>query len=380
MLSREQRAIRDLAQKFVGAEIEPNAREWDRSEELDRSVIGKLGEVGLLGATIPEEYGGTPADHVAYSLIIEELGRGDSSVRGVMSVSMGLVAKTILSFGTEAQRQRWLPDLCTGEAIGCFALTEPDTGSDAGSLRTRATRTADGWQLDGSKMFITNGTWADVALVFARTDDSGPRGISAFLVPTDREGLSRSKVRGKLGLRAQDTAEIVFNGVAVTAEDLVGEENEGFKLGLAALAKGRLSVAAGAVGIAQACLNHSLAYATERKQFGKPIASFQLIQGLLADMSVETEAARMLVWQTAELIDAGQPYEIAASRAKYYASETAVRAANSAVQVFGGYGYIDESPVGRLMRDARVTTLYEGTSQIQKLLIGRNLTGINAFV
>ncbi|MFC9946816.1 acyl-CoA dehydrogenase family protein [Streptomyces pratensis] len=379
-LSEEQDAVRQLAEDFVAREITPHVVEWDRAESVDKSIVKKLGALGFLGLTIPEEYGGSGGDHLAYCLVTEELGRGDSSVRGIVSVSLGLVAKTIASWGSEEQKRLWLPGLTAGEAVGCFGLTEPGTGSDAGNLTTRAVRDGDDYVISGSKMFITNGTWADVVLLFARTGDTpGHRGVSAFLVPTDSPGLTRRTVHGKLGLRGQATAEIVLEDVRVPASTLLGPEGKGFSVAMSALAKGRMSVAAGCVGIAQAALDAAVRYAGEREQFGKSIASYQLVQELISDISVDVDAARMLTWRVADLIDRGQDFATAASTAKLFASEAAVRAANNALQVFGGYGYIDEYPVGKLVRDARVMTLYEGTSQIQKLIIGRALTGVSAF-
>ncbi|GGW05264.1 acyl-CoA dehydrogenase family protein [Streptomyces narbonensis] len=379
-LSEEQEAVRRLAEDFVAREVTPHAVAWDRAEEVDRAIVKKLGAVGFLGLTIPEEYGGSGGDHLAYCLVTEELGRGDSSVRGIVSVSLGLVAKTLAGWGTEEQKRAWLPRLASGEALGCFGLTEPGTGSDAGNLTTRAVRDGDDYVVNGTKMFITNGTWADVVLLFARTNDApGHRGVSAFLVPTDTPGLTRRAVHGKLGLRGQATAELVLEDVRVPATAMLGPEGKGFTVAMSALAKGRMSVAAGCVGIAQAALDVAVRYAGEREQFGKPIASYQLVQELISDIAVDVDAARLLTWRVADLIDRGEDFATAASKAKLYASEAAVRAANNALQVFGGYGYIDEYPVGKLVRDARVMTLYEGTSQIQKLIIGRALTGISAF-
>ncbi|MBX7267180.1 acyl-CoA dehydrogenase family protein [Micromonospora sp. Llam7] len=378
-LSAEQAAVRRLAADFVDREVTPHAADWDRREAVDPAIVGKLGEVGFLGLTIGEEDGGSGGDHLAYCLVLEELGRGDSAVRGIVSVSLGLVAKSIAAHGSPDQRGRWLPDLCSGTALGCFALTEPDSGSDAAALTTRAVRDGHDWLITGRKMFITNGTTADVALLFARTGGPGHRGITAFLVPTDSPGLARSEIHGKLGLRGQATAELALDGVRVPDTARLGEPGAGFRLALATLAKGRMSVAAGCVGIAQGCLDAAVGYAGQRTQFGKPIAGHQLVQQLLAGIAVDTAAARLLVWQVADLIDRGQPFATEASMAKLFASEAAVRAANDALQVFGGYGYIDEYPVGKYLRDARVATLYEGTSQIQQLLIGRALTGVNAF-
>ncbi|GLZ32375.1 acyl-CoA dehydrogenase [Lentzea sp. NBRC 105346] len=377
-LSDEHRQLKELAHRFTEERIVPHATRWDRDEAIDRDLVPALGEVGFLGLGIDEEYGGSGGDNLAYCLVLEEVARGDSAVRGIISVSLGLVAKTIFKHGTEQQKRQYLPELCTGAKIGCFALTEPGTGSDAGSLSTKAENNQDGWVLNGRKVFITNGTWADVALVFARTGGPGPKGVSAFLVPTDTPGFDAKEIHGKLGMRGQATAEITLDDVRVPEEALLS--HEGFKIAMGALAKGRMSVAAGCVGAARGAFEAALKYAKEREQFGKPIAGFQLVQELLADMAVETDAARLLTWRVADLADRGEPFGTEASMAKLYASEAAVRVANNAIQVFGGYGYIDEYPVGKYLRDARVTTLYEGTSQIQKLLIGRALTGINAFV
>jgi alkylation response protein AidB-like acyl-CoA dehydrogenase len=382
-LDEEQTALRALAAQFADREIAPHATEWDRRESVDQGIVKRLGDLGFLGLTIPEEYGGSGGSHFEYVLVLEELGRADSSVRGIVSVSLGLVAKSIAAWGTEEQKQHWLPRLCAGEALGCFALTEPDTGSDAANLTARAVREGDGgggWAISGSKMFITNGTWAQVGLVFARTGEPGHKGITAFLVPLDSAGVTRREIHGKLGLRGQATAELVFDGVRVPDAARLGPEGKGFSVAMSALAKGRVSVAAGCVGIAEAALRLAVRHSTERIQFGKPIAHKQLVQELIADIATDVDAARLLVWRVADLIDRGLEFARESSMAKLFASEAAVRAANNALQVFGGYGYIDEYPVGKLVRDARVMTLYEGTSQLQKLLIGRAHTGINAIV
>lgn len=379
-LTDEQAALRELARDFIDREVVPFAAEWDRVEQVDRAIVGKLGEVGFLGMTVPEEFGGSGGDHLSYCLMMEELGRGDTAIRGIVSVTLGLVGKTIASFGTDEQKKQWLPRLCAGESLACFGLTEPDTGSDAGSLATRAVRDGDDWVITGSKMFITNGTWADLCLVFARTGEPGPRGITAFLVPTSTPGFAHREIKGKLGLRGQSTGELILDAVRVPGTAVLGEEGRGFRVAMSALDKGRMSVAAGCVGLARAALEASVKYAGERTQFGKPIANFQLVQEMLADMAVATDAARLLVWRVADLIDRGLPFSTEASMAKLFASENSVNAANLAIQVFGGYGYLDEYPVAKYLRDARVMTLYEGTTQVQKLLIGRALTGVNAFV
>ena len=379
-LTEEQLLIRETARTFCDREIVPHAREWDRTERMDLGIVAKLADVGFLGCALPEEYGGMGLDTISYCLVMEELGRADSSVRGIVSVNNGLAGKTIAKWGTSEQKREWLPRMCSGESLGCYGLTEPGSGSDPASLVTRAERDGDGWVINGSKIFITLGSWAGVCLVFARTGGEGPRGITCFLVPTATEGFAAVKIDGKLGLRAQDTAELFLDGVRVPDSARLGDEGAGFKVAMSALDNGRISLAAGSVGIAQGCVDACLAYAAERKQFGRPIATFQLVQELIADTAVETEAARMLTYLAAWKADNGEPYTLAASQAKYYASEVAVRAANAAVQVHGGYGYVDEYPVQKYLRDARVSTLYEGTSQIQKLLIGRALTGESAFL
>jgi alkylation response protein AidB-like acyl-CoA dehydrogenase len=378
-LTPEQELIRDSARDFCRREITPHSRDWDRAEELDRGLVPKLAAAGYLGATIAEEYNGMGLDTVSYCLLMEELGRADSSVRGIVSVNLGLVGKTIAKWGTDAQKSEWLPQLASGSSLGCYALTEAGSGSDPGSLLTRAERDGDDWLLSGSKLFITLGSWAGVALVFARSGGQGARGLTCFLVPTDSEGFSAAPIKGKLGLRAQDTAEVFLDRVRVPDSSRLGAEGDGFKVAMSALDNGRISLAAGCVGIAQGCLDACVQYAAERRQFGRAIASFQLVQELLADMAVELEAARLLTWRAALLADSGERHTLESSVAKYYASEASVRAANAAVQIHGGYGYVDEYPVGKYLRDARVTTLYEGTSQIQKLIIGRALTGESAF-
>ena len=378
-LSDEQKLISEAAREFADREIMPRVRESDRAARFDRELASKMGEVGYLGAPVAEEYGGRGVDYRTYALIVEEIGRGCSAMRTVVSVVTSLVCSSIVRWGSEEQKQEWLPQLCSGEALGCFGLTEPDTGSDAANLRTRAKRTDSGWTISGNKMWISLGNVAEVALIFAQTDPSKKhKGLACFLVPTGAEGFSTTEVHGKLGLRASDTAEISLDDVEVPDSAMLGEIGEGFKVAMSALDKGRYSVAAGCVGICDGCVEASVAYSTERKQFDVPIASFQLVQELIADMVVKRDASRMLVYRAGDLKDRGRPSTVETSIAKLYATESAVECANAAIQVHGGSGYVDDYPVERYLRDARVTTLYEGTSQIQKLIIGRDATGINA--
>lgn len=378
-LSPEQDATRRAVREWVDEVVAPAAIRNDREERFPQEALDGLTRDGWVGLTIPEEYGGGGADPLTYCLVIEELGRGDANVRSILSVHLGLVAGSIARWGTDEQKQHWLPRMATGEVLGCFCLTEPDYGSDPASLESTAVREGDSYRLNGSKIFITNGDIAGVALVMARTGGPGARGVSAFLVPCDSEGFTPKPIHGKLGLRSCDTAEITLDDVVVPTSALLGEEGYGIKVALSALDDGRMSLAASCTGLAQNALEVMTSYAQQREQFGKPIASFQLIQELISDTAVEVEAARLLTWRVADLKIRGEKYTLAASMAKYYASEASVRAANAAVQVHGGYGYVDEFIVGKLLRDARVTTLYEGTSQVQKLLIGRAVTGISAF-
>jgi len=380
-LTDEQKLIREAAREFCDREVMPVVRENDRAGRFDRELARKLGEVGYLGAPVAEQYGGRGLDYLSYGLIVEQVGRADSSARTVVSVQTSLVCGSIERWGTDEQRQEWLPRLCSGEALGCFGLTEPDTGSDAANLRTRATKTDSGWVISGQKMWISMANFAEVALIFAQTDpDKAHRGLACFLVPTASDGYSAQEIHGKLGLRASDTGEISLDEVEVPDEALLGEVGDGFKVAMSALDSGRYSVAAGCVGICDGCVEASVAYSKERKQFDVPIASFQLVQELIADMVVKRDAARMLVYRAGDLKDRGQPSTVETSIAKLYATESAVECANAAIQVHGGAGYVDDYPVERYLRDARVTTLYEGTSQIHKLIIGRDATGINAMV
>ncbi|MDQ1696531.1 MAG: hypothetical protein QOJ03_1884 [Frankiaceae bacterium] len=378
-LTPEQEATKRTVAEWVDAVVVPTAIRNDREERFPQEALDGLKRDGWVGLTIAEEYGGGGADPLTYCLVIEELGRGDANVRSLLSVHLGLVAGSINRWGTEEQKQQWLPRMATGEVLGCFCLTEPDHGSDPAGLESTAVKEGDSYRINGSKIFITNGDIAGVALVMARTGGEGARGVSAFLVPCDTPGFSPKPIHGKLGLRSCDTAEIALDDVIVPATALLGQEGDGIKVALSALDDGRMSLAASCTGLGQAAVDAMVSYAKQREQFGRPIAGFQLVQELIADTAVEVEAARLLTWRVADLKMRGEKYTLAASMAKFYASEMCVRAANAAVQVHGGYGYVDEFVVGKLLRDSRVTTLYEGTSQVQKLLIGRALTGISAF-
>jgi butyryl-CoA dehydrogenase len=381
-LTDEQQLIKETARRFTDNEIVPRSRDNDRNAHFDTELVAKIAEQGYLGAIVPQEYGGAGLDYLSYGLIVEEIGRGDSSMRTVVSVQTSLVCSAIVRWGTEEQKRRYLPKLCSGEWLGCFGLTEPDTGSDAANQRTRARRTDAGWTINGAKMWISLGNVADVALIFVQTDpEKGHKGLACFLVETEgNDGYQPQEIHGKLGLHGSDTAEISLSDCAVSEDGMLGQIGDGFKIAMTSLESGRYSVAAGCVGICQGCVDYSVNYAKERQQFGRPIASFQLVQGMLADMKVETDAARMLVYRAAYLKDTGQPNSTETSIAKLYATEAANRCATTAIQVLGGSGYVDDHPVERYFRDVRVTTLYEGTSQIQKLIIGRALTGINALI
>ncbi len=381
-LTDEQRLIKETARSFTDAEIVERARDNDRNEHFDLALVAKMAEQGYLGAIVPQEYGGAGLDYLTYGLIVEEIGRGDSAMRTVVSVQTSLVCSALVRWGSEEQKRRYLPRLCSGEWLGCFGLTEPDTGSDAANQRTRATRAGAGWVINGAKMWISMGNHAKLALIFAQTDpDKAHRGLACFLVETEgNDGYQPQEIHHKMGLRGSDTAAISLDDCLVPDDAMLGEVGDGFKIAMTSLESGRYSVAAGCVGICQGCVDYSVAYAKERVQFGRPIASFQLVQAMLAEMKVETDAARMLVYRAGYLKDAGRPNSTETSIAKLYATETAVKCANTAIQVHGGSGYVDDHPVERYFRDVRVTTLYEGTSQIQKLIIGRALTGINALV
>ncbi len=379
-LGEDQRAVRSAVREWVEAVVVPRALSNDREERFPQEALDGLRETGFIGMTVPEAYGGGGADPLTYCLFVEELGRGDANVRSIVSVHLGLVAGSVARWGTEEQKEQWLPRMATGEVLGCFGLTEPDHGSNPADLRARAEPLpGGGWRISGRKVFITNGSIAGVALVVARTGGPGARGLSAFLVPTDRPGFAANPLHGKLGLRSCDTAELVLDGVEVGPDALLAAEGQGLKVALSALDDGRMSIAASCTGVGQGALDAMVAYAGSREQFGKPIAGHQLVQAMIADSAVDVEASRLLAWAVADLKTRGEPYSLAASKAKLFATEASVRVANACVQVHGGYGYVDDYPAAKLLRDARVTTLYEGTSQIQQLLIGRALTGVSAF-
>jgi butyryl-CoA dehydrogenase len=380
-LSDEQRLIRETAREFTDKELIERTRENARNHHFDLDLVKKIAAQGYLGAIVPPEYGGAGLDYLSYGLIVEEIGRGDSAIRTVISVQTSLVCSGILKWGTEEQKSKYLPKLCSGEWLGCFGLTEPDTGSDAANQRTRAKRTDTGWVINGAKMWISMGNYAKVALIFAQTDpELGYKGLACFLVDTDQPGFKAQTIEHKMGLHASDTASIALEDVEVSDEDMLGKVGDGFKVAMSSLDSGRYSVAAGCVGICRGCVEESVKYAKEREQFGRPIASFQLVQAMIADMVLKTDASRMLVWRAGWLKDKGLPNTLETSIAKLHATEASLECANAAIQVHGGAGYVDDHPVERYFRDARVTTLYEGTSQIQKLIIGRAMTGINALV
>ncbi|HEX5224771.1 MAG TPA: acyl-CoA dehydrogenase family protein [Solirubrobacteraceae bacterium] len=380
-LTDEQRLIRDTAREFTDREIIMQSRENARNHRFDVDLVRKVAEQGYLGAIVPTEYGGAGLDYLSYGLVVEEIGRGDSAIRTVISVQTSLVCSGILKHGTEEQKRKYLPKLCSGEWIGCFGLTEPDTGSDAANQRTRAKKTDNGWVINGAKMWISMANYAKVALIFAQTDpDLGHKGIACFIVDTDQPGFKPATIEHKMGLHASDTASIALEDVEVSDDDVLGEVGGGFKVAMSNLDSGRYSVAAGCVGICRGCVEESVKYAKEREQFGRPIASFQLVQAMIADMVLKTDASRMLVWRAGWMKDKGLPNTTETSVAKLHATEASLECANLAIQVHGGAGYVDDHPVERYYRDARVTTLYEGTSQIQKLIIGRAMTGVNALV
>jgi alkylation response protein AidB-like acyl-CoA dehydrogenase len=375
-LTAEQREIQALAREFAQAEIEPNAAAWDRAHAFPRELLAKLGGLGLMGVCVPEQLGGAGADFLSYVLVLEELSRADAGVGVTVAVHTSAVSLPILAFGTDEQKERFVPPLARGETIGAFALTEPEAGSDAGSLRTSATRDGDGWTISGAKQWITNGDFAGTFLLFARTDPDtpGPRGISAFLLDAEHVGVTR--VEEKLGLNSSATVDIAVDGARVGEDRLLHEEGKGFAVAMATLDGGRIGIGAQAVGIAQAAYDVARSYALERSQFGQRIAEFQAIQHKLADMAVEIDAARLLVHRAAWCKQQGLPHTEEGAKAKLFASEMARRQTAEAIQILGGYGYTKEFPVERYYRDAKITEIYEGTSEIQRLVIARSILGL----
>ncbi len=373
-LTDEQRMIRDTARDFARAELAPNAGKWEEEGWIPDDVVAKLGELGFLGMTIPAEHGGTGADYVAYVLAVEEIAAGCAATSTLMSVQNGLGCALVHAWGDEAQKKAWLPELASGRAIACFCLTEPQAGSEANNLKTRATERDGGWELEGTKQFISNAKRAKLAVVFAVTDPTlGKKGLSAFLVPTATPGFQVGRAEKKLGLRALDTCPIVFAGCRLPADALLGPRGKGLAIALSNLEGGRIGIAAQAVGIARAALEAATAYAKERKTFGKKIVEHQSIANMLADMHTRVNASRLLVLHAAQLRAAGVPCLSEASQAKLFASEAAEWVCSKAIQVHGGYGYVRDYPVERHYRDARVTQIYEGTSEIQRMLIARTL-------
>ncbi len=375
-LTPEQREIQALARDFSRAEIEPSAASWDRAHGFPRELISKLAEVGLLGICVPEEYGGAGAGFVAYVLALEELSRADAGVGVTVAVHTSAATLPILAFGTEEQRSRFVPPLARGDVLGAFALTEPGSGSDAGSLRTAAAPDGDGWRISGAKQWVTNGSLAGTFLLFARTEagSTGPSGVSAFVL--DAEHVQVAREEEKLGLNSSSTADLVVDGVRVGPDRLLHEQGKGFSVAMATLDGGRIGIAAQAVGIAQAAFETARGYALERRQFGRRIAEFQAIQWKLADMATEIDAARLLVYRAAWLKERGLPHGEEGAKAKLFASSVAQRQTGEAIQILGGYGYTKEFPVERYYRDAKITEIYEGTSEIQRLVIARSILGL----
>ena len=378
LLTEQQRLIRDSVRDFAREQLTPHAARWDRENTFPRDALRGLGELGVLGMVTPDAYGGAGADYVSLAVAIEEVAAGDGSTSTVVSVQNSVVCGPISAFGTEAQKQKYLTRLAAGDWLGCFCLTEPHAGSDAGALRTSAKRDGEEYVINGVKQFITTGKHANIAVVFAVTDrDAGKRGISAFIVETGApdhvQGFIVARIEDKLGQHASDTAQLLFEDLRIPAGNLLGHEGEGYKIALANLEGGRIGIAAQCVGMARAAFDAALAYANERQSFGKPIIEHQAVNFRLADMATQIEAARQLIWHAAALKDAGLPCLREASMAKLFASEMAERVCSDAIQIHGGYGYVNDFPVERIYRDVRVCQIYEGTSDIQRMVIGRNL-------
>ncbi len=374
ILTDDQTMIRDMARRFAQDRLAPNAAAFEEAGELPRALLTEMGELGFLGMSIPEAYGGAQGDYVSYALALMEIAAGDGATSTVMSVHNSPVAAAIVAMGSDAQKDRWLPRMASGECIGAFCLTEPQAGSDASALKTRARKVGDRWVLNGSKQFITSGKIGGVAIVFAVTDpEAGKKGISAFVVPTDAKGYVVAKVEDKLGQKASDTCQIVFEDLELPLDALLGREGDGYRIALANLETGRIGIAAQSVGMAQSALDYAIQYAKDRVTFGKPIVEHQAVGFRLADMAARLEAARQLVLHAASLKDSGRPCLTEACMAKLVASETAEAVCSAAIQTLGGYGYLKDYPVERIYRDVRVCQIYEGTSDVQKLIIARAL-------
>jgi alkylation response protein AidB-like acyl-CoA dehydrogenase len=376
LLTEQQIMIRDMARQFAQEQLAPHSAEWDAKAEFPKAAVDAMGALGLMGMLVPEEWGGAGIDRVSYALAVEELAAGDGSCSTIMTVHNSVGCVPILQYGTQAQKERFLRPLAKGEMLACFCLTEPSTGSDASAIKTRARRDGNHWVLEGTKQFITNGSTADLAIVFAVSDPAkGKRGITAFLVPTDTPGFKVARLEKKLGLRASDTAQIVFENCRLTPDLMLGQEGEGYRIALGNLEGGRIGIAAQAIGMARAAFEAALAYAKERQTFGTAIVNHQAVQFRLADMATQIEAARALTLAAAALRDAGKPCLKEASMAKLFASEMAETVCSDALQIHGGYGYLADFPVERIYRDVRICKIYEGTSDIQRMVIGRALAG-----
>ncbi|WP_166359602.1 acyl-CoA dehydrogenase family protein [Pseudomonas akapageensis] len=373
-LTEEQIMIRDMARDFARGEIAPHAQAWEKAGWIDDALVAKLGELGLLGMVVPEQWGGSYTDYVAYALAVEEIAAGDGATGALMSIHNSVGCGPLLAYGSQAQKETWLARLASGEVIGCFCLTEPQAGSEAHNLRTRAELQGDHWVINGAKQFVSNGKRAGLAIVFAVTDpELGKKGISAFLVPTDTPGYVVDRMEHKMGIRASDTCAVTFNNCKIPAANMLGARGKGLAIALSNLEGGRIGIAAQALGIARAAFEAALAYSRDRVQFGKPIGEHQSIANLLADMHLQINATRLLILHAARLRSAGLPCLSEASQAKLFASEMAESVCSKAIQVHGGYGYLEDYPVERYYRDARITQIYEGSSEIQRMLIAREL-------
>ncbi|WP_342246626.1 acyl-CoA dehydrogenase family protein [Pseudomonas sp. OTU5201] len=373
-LTEEQRMIRDMARDFARAEVAPRAQAWEKAGWIDDELVRQMGELGLLGMVVPEQWGGTYIDYVAYALAVEEISAGDGALGALMSIHNSVGCGPILNYGSEAQKDQWLPQLASGAAIGCFCLTEPQAGSEAHNLRTRAELVDGHWVLNGAKQFVSNGKRAKLAIVFAVTDpELGKKGLSAFLVPTDTPGFDVDRSEHKMGIKASDTCAVTLSNCVVPEANLLGQRGKGLAIALSNLEGGRIGIAAQALGIARAAFEAALGYARERVQFGKPIIEHQSIGNLLADMQTRLNAAHLMILHAARLKSAGLPCLSEASQAKLYASEIAEQVCSSAIQVHGGYGYLEDYPVEKYYRDARITQIYEGSSEVQRLVIAREL-------